>query len=129
MLAAADFVLVLGSRLSDWGIAQGYIVKMPKFVRIDTDPAVLGTFYFPLLFVVADAKTFMEQLIEILPDTMGLKPLRFEERENCRRAADHRKAWDAGESKSGATRRAARSPLPEQGFSEKTEWGTRTIGP
>lgn len=95
MLAAADFVLVLGSRLSDWGIAQGYIVKMPKFVHVDTDPTVLGSFYFPLLSVVADAKTFMEQLIEVLPGTPGFKSMRFEERENCKQAAEFRKAWDA----------------------------------
>ena len=95
MLAAADFALVLGSRLADWGIAQGYITKMPRFVHVDADPAVLGSFYFPVLSIVADAKMFMEQLLEVLPGTPGFKPLRFEERENCRKAGELRKAWNA----------------------------------
>ena len=58
-LSAADFVLVLGSRLSDWGVAQGYIFKMPEFVHVDTDQATLGSFYFPVLAIVADAKAFL----------------------------------------------------------------------
>lgn len=95
MLEAADFALVLGSRLSDWGIAQGYIVKMPKFVHVDTDPVVLGSFYFPQLPIVADAKTFVEQLIAVLPETRGFKAVPFQQRENCRRAGEFRKAWDA----------------------------------
>lgn len=94
MLSAADFVLVLGSRLSDWGVAQGYIFKMPEFVHVDTDPATLGSFYFPVLAIVADAKAFLEQLAEVLPITSGFKAIPFQERENCRQAAEFRKSWD-----------------------------------
>lgn len=94
VLSAADFVLVLGSRLSDWGVAQGYIFKMPEFVQVDTDQATLGSFYFPVLPIVADAKAFLEQLAEVLPTTSGFKAIPFQERENCRQAAELRKSWN-----------------------------------
>lgn len=63
MMAAPDFVLVLGSRLAEWGIAQRYVLIMPKFVHVDADPAVLGNFYFPLLSIVADTKAFIEAAV------------------------------------------------------------------
>lgn len=93
-LSAADFVLVLGSRLSDWGVSQGYIFKMPEFVHVDTDPGTLGSFYFPVLSVVADAKTFLEQLAEVIPSTPGFKVTPIQDRENVRQATEFRKAWD-----------------------------------
>ncbi len=93
VIEQADFALVLGSRLSDWGIAQGYCVKLPEMVHVDADPGVPGSFYLTHLSIVADAKTFAEQLARVLPHTPGFESKPFELRENVRKAAELKKAW------------------------------------
>lgn len=95
MVGAADFALVIGSRLADWGIAQGYITKLPKFVHVDADRAVLGSFYYPHLSIVADAKAFIEQLTEVVPSTAGFKAMPYQDRENVRQAGEFRNSWFA----------------------------------
>lgn len=93
MIEGADFALVLGSRLSDWGIAQGYCVRLPQIVHVDADPGVPGSFYLTHLSIHADAKSFAEQLAGVLPHTPGFQAVPYETRENVRKAAELKKAW------------------------------------
>ncbi|HLF42893.1 MAG TPA: thiamine pyrophosphate-binding protein [Acidimicrobiia bacterium] len=93
-LADADFALVIGSRLSDWGVAQGYIARLPsKIVQVDTDPARLGEFYYPRLAIVADARAFAAKLLAALPETSGYVPAPFETREAVQEALKRKHAW------------------------------------
>ena len=92
-LAEADFALVLGSRLADWGVAQGFIAKIPPMVQVDTDPAQLGRFYFSRLSIVADAGTFARQLLEVLAHHKAFVAVPFQDREIVRRASERKKAW------------------------------------
>lgn len=64
-LKEADLLLVLGSRLSDWGISQGFTAKLaPKMVQVDLDVGRLGEFYFPILPIVADVRDFAVALTD-----------------------------------------------------------------
>ncbi|MBN9621549.1 MAG: thiamine pyrophosphate-binding protein [Actinobacteria bacterium] len=93
-LAEADFALVIGSRLSDWGIAQGFYANLPsKIVQVDVDPAQLGEFYLPRLSIVADAKSFTKKLVEALPQTSGFDSKPFEDREISKQAIKRRQSW------------------------------------
>jgi acetolactate synthase-1/2/3 large subunit len=92
-LAEADFALIIGSRLSDWGLAQGFTAKLPaRIVQVDSDPAQLGEFYFPRLPIVADAKAFVGQLIAELPSADGFEAVPFEDREIVKRATERKQA-------------------------------------
>ncbi len=93
LIDQADFALVLGSRLSDWGIAQGYCVRLPEIVHVDTDPGVPGSFYLTHLSIQADAKSFAEQLVAILPHTPGFQAVPYETRENVKKAGELKKTW------------------------------------
>lgn len=90
----ADFALVIGSRLADWGIAQGYQMKLPKIVHVDNDAAVIGSFYFPEVSIVSDAKLFAEQMVAVLPSTPGFKAMPYQSRESFAKATARRKAWN-----------------------------------
>lgn len=93
LIDQADFALVLGSRLSDWGIAQGYCVRLPKIVHVDTDPGVPGSFYLTQMSIHADAKSFAQQLIGVLPHVPGFQAVPYETRENVKKAAELKKSW------------------------------------
>lgn len=93
-LGEADFALIIGSRLSDWGVAQGYIANLPsKIVQVDTDPAELGEFYFPGLAIVADAKAFARKLLAVLPETKGFEQVPFESRKTVQWAMERKQSW------------------------------------
>jgi acetolactate synthase I/II/III large subunit len=93
-LAEADFVLVLGSRLADWGQAQGWMAKLAgRIVQVDSDQSRLGGFYFPARAIVADAKSFADQLTEAVRASEGFEPVRLEESETVRRVGERRDAW------------------------------------
>jgi acetolactate synthase-1/2/3 large subunit len=71
-LKEADLLLVLGSRLADWGISQGFTVRLPRLIQVDTDPARLGEFYFPDLSIVADVDAFAAALVaDLRSSTQG----------------------------------------------------------
>ncbi|CAD5372761.1 Cyclohexane-1,2-dione hydrolase [Rubrivivax sp. A210] len=93
LLKEADLALVVGSRLADWGIAQGYINKLPNIIHVDADAAVIGSFYFPTLSIVADAKSFLEQMVDALPAAQGFTAKPYQERANYARVAELRNAW------------------------------------
>lgn len=62
---AADVVLVVGSRIADWGYAQAYAGALDgELIQIDTDADQLGAFYVPEISLLADAKTALRQLID-----------------------------------------------------------------
>ncbi len=64
-VAEADVVLVLGSRLSEWGYAQGFRAELPgRLIQVDTDPTRVGDFYFAELGVCADVGTVVGQLLD-----------------------------------------------------------------
>ncbi len=68
-LAEADLVLVLGSRLADWGISQGFTVQLPPAIQVDVDVARLGEFYRPEISILSDVKMFVSALAaQILPN-------------------------------------------------------------
>jgi acetolactate synthase I/II/III large subunit len=76
-LQEADLIIVLGSRLSDWGIAQGFTAKLAAtMVQVDLDVARLGEFYFPTLPVVADVRDFTTALTEAFTDAADVAALR-----------------------------------------------------
>lgn len=60
----ADVVLVIGSRLSEWGYAQGYHAELPgALIQIDSDPVRIGDFYFPEVGIVGDAATVVQEIL------------------------------------------------------------------
>lgn len=63
-VAEADVVLVLGSRLSEWGYAQGYRAELPgRLIQVDSDPTRISDFYFADYGITADVGTVVGQLL------------------------------------------------------------------
>lgn len=94
-LREADVVLVLGSRLTDWGISQGYTAAMAsRLIQVDIDPARLGEFYFPELSVVADIKAFAAALMAALEGPVAAG-MREASGPRLARLADEKAAWRA----------------------------------
>lgn len=68
----ADLVITLGTRFDDRSSSSwhaGYSWNFPKsqLLHVDIDPQELGRNYPPTLGVIADAKTFVQQLLRGLP--------------------------------------------------------------
>jgi acetolactate synthase-1/2/3 large subunit len=94
VVAAADVVLAVGTRMSDWGWAQSYAADLPaRLVHIDADPAQIGNFYIPDIGVVGDAKTVLAQLLHAIPHTPGFEPEPFESREAFGPATEAKTRW------------------------------------
>ena len=82
-------------------------MRLPEIVHVDTDPGVPGSFYFTHLSVRADAKSFAEQLISILPHTPGFQAVPYETRENVKKAGELKKSWLAEVEEKGRAHRIA----------------------
>lgn len=92
-LAEADLAIVLGSRLSDWGIAEGFTARLPKtLVQVDTDVQRLGEVYFPTVPVVADVREFVRAVNEAL-EHEDLEPLRAGRSKYIDVVTDRKKQW------------------------------------
>ncbi|MEO8509322.1 MAG: thiamine pyrophosphate-binding protein, partial [Betaproteobacteria bacterium] len=68
----ADLVLTIGTRFDDRSASSwhpGYSWNFPKtkLIHVDIDPQELGRNYPPTLGVIADAKVFTRQLLDMLP--------------------------------------------------------------
>lgn len=64
----ADLVLTVGTRFDDrsassWHVGYSWNFPKTKLIHVDIDPQELGRNYPPNLGIIADAKTFMKQLI------------------------------------------------------------------
>ena len=78
---AADVVLVVGSRIADWGYAQAYAGELAgQLIHIDTDITRIGDFYVPEIGLVADAKTALRQLIDAIETSPRFERQAFESR-------------------------------------------------
>jgi acetolactate synthase-1/2/3 large subunit len=69
----ADLVLTIGTRFDDRSSSSwhpGYSWNFPKtkLIHVDIDPQELGRNYAPTLGIIADAKTFVHQLLSRLPE-------------------------------------------------------------
>lgn len=95
-VASADVVLVVGSRLSDWGWAQSYAADLPaQLIQVDLDTAQLGAFYRPDLSIVGDAKTVLRQILDGLAGFDSFTAAPFAERGWHADAAAARADWIA----------------------------------
>ncbi|HEX6869164.1 MAG TPA: thiamine pyrophosphate-binding protein [Candidatus Limnocylindrales bacterium] len=65
LFAAADAVLVIGSRLDDVGTAR-WTLPLPNLVHIDVDPGVVGRAYPAAVGIVGDAKLALRGLLDEL---------------------------------------------------------------
>jgi len=71
----ADLLLVVGSRLRGHETLDQKLKLPDNLVRIDADPAAEGRGYPDALFVCADARTTLRQLIDRLsPDSLAIDP-------------------------------------------------------
>jgi acetolactate synthase I/II/III large subunit len=78
----ADLVITLGTRFDDRSSSSwhgGYSWNFPttKLVHVDIDPQELGRNYPPTLGVIADVKTFVQQLVQALPSRPAISTDRF----------------------------------------------------
>ncbi|MET0451970.1 MAG: thiamine pyrophosphate-binding protein, partial [Mycobacterium sp.] len=93
-VAAADVVLAIGSRMSDWGWAQTYAADLPgRLIHIDVDAAQLGNFYYPELGIVADARTVVRQLVEAVKESPDFEDTNFENRPQYAAIRDSKEKW------------------------------------
>ncbi|MDB5583078.1 MAG: Cyclohexane,2-dione hydrolase [Bradyrhizobium sp.] len=91
----ADFLVVLGSRLADWGIAQGFTARLAPMVQVDLDLARLGEFYFPALPVVADVRDFVMALNDELETAADVTELRSAHNDYRALSARRKSDWHA----------------------------------
>ena len=76
LFAAADAVVVVGSRLDDVGTAR-WTLPLPNLVHIDVDPGVIGRAYPAAVGIVGDAKLALRGLLDELgagPADRGADP-------------------------------------------------------
>ena len=78
----ADLVITLGTRFDDRSSSSwhaGYSWNFPKtrLLHVDIDPQELGRNYPPTLGIIADAKTFAQQLLQALPARPQIAALRY----------------------------------------------------
>ncbi|HEY6511619.1 MAG TPA: thiamine pyrophosphate-binding protein [Burkholderiaceae bacterium] len=78
----ADLVITLGTRFDDRSSSSwhaGYSWNFPKsqLLHVDIDPQELGRNYPPTLGVIADAKTFVQQLLRALPSRADINAQRY----------------------------------------------------
>jgi acetolactate synthase-1/2/3 large subunit len=92
----ADLVLAIGARFDDRSSSSwipGYSWNFPeaKLVHVDVDPAELGRNYPVTLGIVADARTFLRQLLQALdaPGAASARPLAWQAR-----IAGWREEWE-----------------------------------
>jgi acetolactate synthase-1/2/3 large subunit len=78
----ADLVITLGTRFDDRSSSSwhaGYSWNFPKtrLLHVDIDPQELGRNYPPTLGMIADAKTFAQQLLQALPARLQIAAPRY----------------------------------------------------
>ncbi len=78
----ADLVITLGTRFDDRSSSSwhgGYSWNFPttQLVHVDIDPQELGRNYPPTLGVIADVKTFVQQLVQALPSRPAISTDRY----------------------------------------------------
>jgi acetolactate synthase I/II/III large subunit len=94
----ADLVLAIGARFDDrsassWLPGYSWNFAVTKLIHVDIDAAELGRNYPPDLPIVADARTFLRQLVAELEHRSG-KTDGSTSREWLRQIAQWRAAWD-----------------------------------
>lgn len=112
-LAEADLALVLGSRLSDWGISQGFTSRMPTLVQVDLDPARLGEMYHPEFSLVADVRGVVAAVVELAESpehAARVAAARADRSELLALAAERKRAWRAFVDEAGRDDRFPVSP-------------------
>jgi acetolactate synthase I/II/III large subunit len=80
----ADLVIAVGARFDDRSSSTwhpGYSWNFPKtrLIHVDISPQELGRNYPPTLGIIADARTFLRQVLEALEGTKGLGHTRLSE--------------------------------------------------
>ena len=78
----ADLVITLGTRFDDrssssWHAGYSWNFPKSKLLHVDLDPQELGRNYPPTLGVIADAKTFVQQLLRVLPSRTDISAQRY----------------------------------------------------
>jgi acetolactate synthase I/II/III large subunit len=94
----ADLVLAIGARFDDrsassWLPGYSWNFAVTKLIHVDIDAAELGRNYPPDLPIVADARTFLRQLVAELEHRSG-RTDRSASREWLTQIAQWRAAWD-----------------------------------
>jgi acetolactate synthase I/II/III large subunit len=94
----ADLVLAIGARFDDrsassWLPGYSWNFAVTKLIHVDIDAAELGRNYPPDLPIVADARTFLRQLVAELEHRSG-RTDRWASREWLTQIAQWRAAWD-----------------------------------
>jgi acetolactate synthase-1/2/3 large subunit len=94
----ADLVLAIGARFDDRSSSSwipGYSWNFPqtRLIHVDVDPGEIGRNYPPTLGLVADARTFLAQLLAELERQPGAGPQRLAEWHKS--IAAWTKEWDA----------------------------------
>jgi len=95
----ADLVIAIGARFDDRSASSwlpGYSWNFPntKLIQVDIDPAELGRNYPPDLPLVADARTFLRQLLTELEQRGANHATRFATKPWLAEIAEWRGAWD-----------------------------------
>jgi acetolactate synthase I/II/III large subunit len=95
----ADIVLAIGARFDDRSASSwlpGYSWNFPatKLIHVDIDAAELGRNYPPDLPIVADARTFLRQLLTELERRRGGNAKQSSHKEWLAQIAQWRAAWD-----------------------------------
>jgi acetolactate synthase-1/2/3 large subunit len=94
----ADLVLTIGTRFDDrssstWHPGYSWNFPKTKLIHVDIDPQELGRNYVPTLGVIADAKTFLQQLLTRLSAQTEITAARWTAWRN--QVAGWQEEWDA----------------------------------
>ena len=94
----ADLVLTIGTRFDDrssstWHPGYSWNFPKTKLIHVDIDPQELGRNYVPTLGVIADAKTFLQQLLTRLSAQTEITASRWTAWRN--QVAGWQEEWDA----------------------------------
>jgi acetolactate synthase-1/2/3 large subunit len=94
----ADLVLTIGTRFDDrssstWHPGYSWNFPKTKLIHVDIDPQELGRNYVPTLGVIADAKTFLQQLLTRLSAQAEITAARWTAWRN--QVAGWQEEWDA----------------------------------
>lgn len=96
LVAEADVVLVVGSRLADWGYAQSWVADLPgKLIHVDSDGSRVGDFYFPDVGIVGDAKAVVGQIAAAVAAQPGFERVAYQERPRSGDLAERKAQWRA----------------------------------
>lgn len=103
-ITTSDLIIAIGSRLSDLQLARGTLLpERPRIIQVDVDPTEINRLYPVELGIVADARSFVEDLNARLDgQTLQVPQRRRDWAAKLRQGVDgFRESWIANAPKNG----------------------------